>query len=120
MPGSVTVWTWRCELYTIFLTVAYCLIAACDISNGEPHYTSPSWFSNGFCVSWHDHLFMNSHLMCALTDVLVGSALMLESVRRYRRFAHPELRLAMAVSAFSVMHGFGHAFIGLVQGADFM
>jgi hypothetical protein len=59
-------------------------------------------------------------MLCLLGDVLVGSALMLESVRRYRRYPHPNLRLAMAVSAFTVMHGFGHAFIGLVLGADFM
>jgi hypothetical protein len=63
---------------------------------------------------------MNSHMLCLLGDVVVGGALMLESVRRYRSCAHPNLRLAIAVSAFTIMHGFGHAFVGLVLGADFM
>ena len=98
----------------------YCLIAAWDIWHDESHYTSPSWYKNGFCISWYDHPLINSHMMCVLSDVSVGSALMLESVRLYRRYTHPNLRLAIAVSAFTVMHGFGHAFIGLVLGADFM
>ena len=59
-----------------------------------------------------------SHVLCFLCDVPLGGALLFFLVRRYRREGQERLKLAMATSGFTVLHGFGHLMIGSKGGEE--
>mmetsp|Transcript_66747 Transcript_66747/g.169188 ORF Transcript_66747/g.169188 Transcript_66747/m.169188 type:complete len:295 (-) Transcript_66747:141-1025(-) len=118
---GAAVLAWWCEFVTLLLTAAYCGILAHDLAAGsdEKRLSSTSWFRQGFCVSWAERAF-NSHALCFVGDLLGGGALLRENLRRYRQSHDPRLQVAVAVSGFTVAHGFGHLMIGVVLENDFM
>lgn len=121
--------TWYCEALTVALTVVYCGIVAHDVSlppgsKASARFSSESWFQRGFCESREPFPF-NSHTMCFVVDLILGSALTFANYRRLSRVPaeageglRPALQLALAVSVFNVMHGFGHGFIRALGGMD--
>lgn len=113
---------WWCELLTLLLTAVYSAIMAHDLTRTreEDRLSSRTWFQDGFCVSWADQRF-NSHNLCFLGDLVGGGLLFLENARRYKVLPGcPELQVAMALSVFTVFHGFGHLMIGEFLDQDFM
>lgn len=113
--------TWWCELLTLILTVVYCTILAHDIEPGKElmRITSPSWLQHGFCISRAGSAF-SSHTLCFFGDLLGGTALLWENLRRFRHYPCVHLKVPMAVSAFTVLHGLGHFVIGNMVEKDFM
>eukprot|EP00929_Paragymnodinium_shiwhaense_P042260 TRINITY_DN21890_c0_g1_i3.p1 TRINITY_DN21890_c0_g1~~TRINITY_DN21890_c0_g1_i3.p1 ORF type:complete len:326 (-),score=25.45 TRINITY_DN21890_c0_g1_i3:156-1133(-) len=114
--------SWLCEALTLLLTLLYCGIAAYDRRQGEAYLTSASWFAEGFCISRFrttSSYHFSSHTLCFLLDVVVGVWLTKANVDVACRCSTPPLMLAVAVSIFTVLHGWGHLIIGHVLPLEF-
>eukprot|EP00405_Crypthecodinium_cohnii_P010801 CAMPEP_0206427560 /NCGR_PEP_ID=MMETSP0324_2-20121206/5110_1 /ASSEMBLY_ACC=CAM_ASM_000836 /TAXON_ID=2866 /ORGANISM="Crypthecodinium cohnii, Strain Seligo" /LENGTH=343 /DNA_ID=CAMNT_0053892857 /DNA_START=164 /DNA_END=1195 /DNA_ORIENTATION=+ len=118
---SVARWALICEELTLVLTVFYCFIFLHDRDEGNSlhRWTSPSWWAKGFCV-FEDQQIYNSHFLSFAGDLIGGGWLFFKNWQRYRETANPKLRVAVAVSAFTILHGVGHFIIGFVLSEDFM
>lgn len=112
--------TWYCEAATVALTVLYCAIVAHDLRvEAEARLSSKSWFQHGFCEWRLAESHLTSHGLCFLVDVGLGLALVRANYLRWQRINYPPLKLALAVSVFNVMHGFGHVCITFMD-EDFL
>lgn len=106
--------TWWCELFALVLTVVYLAILDHDTArdDAEDRLSSPSWFKWGFCVAEYFDGAVDSHTLCVIADLLVGAWLARANWKRYQLDPRSSLKVAMTVSAFTIMHGLGHLFIG--------
>ena len=106
---------WHAELGCVLLTLLYSALALSDVylSNG-PHFSSPAWFEEGFCV-WESASVpgLNSHTLSFASDLMLGTVLVAVNLALHRREESKSPRkdallIAAVISVFDVLHGLGH------------
>lgn len=116
--GGLAAATWYCEAATVGLTFLFCAVVGHDMGvSANSRISSASWYQHGFCESWQDH-WLNSHSLCFVSDVIVGSMLACANCIQWSRNPKKSLKLGAAASFLTVMHGFGHAWINMQGGLD--
>ena len=106
---------WHAELGCLLLTLLYSALALSDVylSNG-PHYSSPAWFEEGFCL-WESASVpgINSHTLSFASDLVLGTVLVAVNLALHSREESESPRkdallIAAVISVFDVLHGLGH------------
>lgn len=99
----------------MLLTLLYSALALHDIYIANaPHFSSPAWFEEGFCV-WDSASVpgLNSHTLSFASDLVLGASLTAINLTLHRREERDtphrdSLLIASIISVFAVLHGLGH------------
>lgn len=110
--------TWYSEVITVVLTSVYSLVVCSDVATGGAHFTSSTWYSEGFCVFRGGGY--TSHNLCFYADLTVGITAALLNFVLIFRAKDKALRTGCIVNfvsaLFSVLHGLAHLALDAASG----